>query len=60
MLNRIYLTLGIAVLAAYGLAAFTGWEFTSPQRQNLPADVRSAPGGYRAFHFWHSGFRGGK
>jgi len=26
----------------------------------LPADVRNSPGGYRSFHFWHSGYHGGK
>ena len=26
----------------------------------IPASVRSSPGGYRSFHFWHSGYQGGK
>ena len=26
----------------------------------IPASVRSSPGGYRSYHFWHSGYAGGK
>jgi hypothetical protein len=26
----------------------------------IPASVRSSPGGYRSFAFWHSGYEGGK
>jgi hypothetical protein len=60
MLSKIYLLLGAGVLLLYGLAAWSGWELSTSQRQVLPADVRNAPGGYRSFHFWHSGYRGGK
>jgi hypothetical protein len=60
MLHRIYIATGIGILGFYSLSAFNGWEFATPPRENLPADVRSSPGGYRAFHFWHSGYRGGK
>jgi len=60
MLTKFYLILGIVIMAAYGLIAFTGKEFGDPERQQVPADVRQSPGGYRSFHFWHSGYRGGK
>ncbi len=60
MLHRIYLTTGFGILAFYTISAWQGWEFGTPPRENLPADVRSSPGGYRSYHFWHSGFRGGK
>ncbi|HKG23058.1 MAG TPA: hypothetical protein VKC34_14260 [Blastocatellia bacterium] len=60
MLSKFYLLMGIAVLALYGIVAFKGVEFGDPQRQRVPADVRESPGGYRSFHFWHSGYRGGK
>ena len=46
--------------------ALTGWRMdTVSNKQHLtPGDhthsVRSSPGGYRSFHFWHSGFSGGK
>lgn len=26
----------------------------------VPASVRTSPGGYRSYHFWHSGLHGGK
>jgi hypothetical protein len=52
--------IGIVILAVYGLVAFTGKEFGDPERQRVPPDVRQSPGGYRSFHFWHSGYRGGK
>jgi hypothetical protein len=60
MLSRLYLVLGVIIIAAYGVIAFTGKEFGDPERQQVPADVRQSPGGYRSFHFWHSGYRGGK
>ena len=60
MLTRFYLIIGIAILAAYSFIAFTGKEFGDPERERVPADVRQSPGGYRSFHFWHSGYRGGK
>ena len=34
--------------------------FASGEHVTVPASVRSSPGGYRSFHFWHSGFHGGK
>lgn len=60
MLSKFYLFVGIGVLALYGIVAFRGMEFGDSQRQRVPADVRESPGGYRSFHFWHSGYRGGK
>jgi hypothetical protein len=60
MLSKLYLALGTGVLLLYGFAAWSGWELSTSPRQVLPADVRNAPGGYRSFHFWHSGYRGGK
>jgi hypothetical protein len=60
MLRRIYLPIGIGILLLYGVAAFTGWEPGTPQRETIPGDVRNSPGGYRSFHFWHSGYHGGK
>ena len=60
MLSKFYLLFGVAVLALYVTAAWSGWEIDSSPRQILPADVRNSPGGYRSFHFWHSGYHGGK
>ena len=60
MLGKLYLVLGGGVLLLYVVAAAAGWELSTSPRQVLPADVRNSPGGYRSFHFWHSGYRGGK
>jgi hypothetical protein len=58
MLSRIYLVIGILIIALYGWVAFTGKEFGDPEREKIPADVRQSPGGYRSFHV--SGYHGGK
>jgi hypothetical protein len=60
MLRRFYVVTSVVLLLGYMAAAFSGWELGSPRRQFVPADVRSSPGGYRSFHFWHYGYRGGK
>ena len=59
-MKKLYLVLGSLVILFYGVASFQGWEFGTSGREVIPADVRSSPGGYRSFHFWHSGFHGGK
>jgi hypothetical protein len=48
------------VIAGYAVVAFGGREFGEPQRDEIPASVRASPGGYRSYHFWHSGYHGGK
>ena len=40
--------------------AYAEYEPGSPAREEIPASVRSSPGGYRSFHFWHTGYNGGK
>lgn len=59
-LNRIGLALGALLIAVYAGVAFTGMEFGDSERERIPPDVRTSPGGYRSFHFWHSGYHGGK
>jgi hypothetical protein len=54
------LVLGVLVIVGYAYAATTGWEPAEPQRDEVPATVRASTGGYRSFHFWHSGYHGGK
>ncbi|HMG35657.1 MAG TPA: hypothetical protein VKM94_17100 [Blastocatellia bacterium] len=60
MLSKIYLILGIVLIAGYALFTITGREFGDPQKQKMPADVRQSPGGYRSFHVFAPGYRGGK
>lgn len=52
--------LGAVMVALVALQALTKWEPGTPERDTLPASVRSSPGGYRSYHFWHSGYHGGK
>jgi hypothetical protein len=48
------------ITTGYAAAAFTDYEPDAPERDEVPASVRSSPGGYRSFHTWHSGYHGGK
>ena len=59
-LVRIYAALGVLVLLVYFVAGLLGWSVDSEERDALPLSVRQAPGGYRSYHLWHSGFQGGK
>jgi len=52
--------LSFGVVGGYGAMAFTQKELGTPERDEIPASVRSSPGGYRSYHFWHSGYHGGK
>ena len=51
-----------AILGAFALAEQRGLTLGGPDRRAPPApvSVRSSPGGYRSYHFWHTGFHGGK
>ncbi len=51
---------GVLTVGGYAVVAMTGWTPAQPARDEVPASVRSSPGGYRSYHFWHSGYRGGK
>jgi hypothetical protein len=62
-LSRIAIVIGVfgtLVVGGYTAIAATGYEPAAPKRDEIPASVRSSPGGYRTFHFWHSGYHGGK
>lgn len=56
----VFAVLGTLVVGTYSAIAFSGYEPGSPKRDEIPASVRSSPGGYRTYHFWHSGYHGGK
>jgi hypothetical protein len=55
-----FAVLGTVIVGGYGAMAFTGYEIGAPARDEVPSSFRSSPGGYRTFHFWHSGYHGGK
>ena len=51
----------VLTVGGYTALAFTQRELAGePERDEIPASVRSSHGGYRSFHFWHSGYHGGK
>lgn len=60
MLKRVYVVLSAFFIGAYLFSFWSGWELQSARKQMLPAGVRQSPGGWRSFHFWHTGYRGGK
>lgn len=60
LLARIWAGIVVVAVGGYIAAAVMGWDFRTTERDTVPTTVRSAPGGYRSFHFWHSGFHGGK
>lgn len=60
MLAKGYTVFGACCLILYAATWMFGWEFGHAKSQIVPATVRSSPGGYRSFHFWHSGYHGGK
>ena len=51
---------GALAVGGYSALAFTDYEPGDPERDEIPASIRSSPGGYRSYHFWHSGYHGGK
>lgn len=55
----IYIVASLATLGGWLVAAKSGWSPSEPEYV-LPPSVRQSPGGYRSFHFWHSGFQPGK
>jgi hypothetical protein len=60
MLQKLYLLTSAGIVGVWLVAALGGSEWGNPPREEIPASVRSAPGGYRSFHFWHAGYHGGK
>jgi hypothetical protein len=51
---------GALVLLLYFAAGISGWSVEEEERAAIPPSVRQAPGGYRSYHLWHSGYQGGK
>ncbi len=59
-MRTIYWLSSAGMLLLYGSASAFGWGFAPAPREKLEGDPRQSPGGYRSYHMWHSGFRGGK
>ena len=54
------IAISVVVLGGYTAMAVTQRELGEPDREEVPKSVRASPGGYRSYHFWHSGYHGGK
>lgn len=59
-LMKAYVGFGALVLGGFVLAGVLGWELSGGTRDQAPGSARQSPGGYRSYHFWHSGYHGGK
>jgi len=58
VLKKLYTVFGVGVISLYTVGALFGWEIGGSSRRQVPPDARQ--NGYRSFHFWHYGLRGGK
>jgi hypothetical protein len=59
-LVRFYKAVVVVSVGVYAWAGVTGYRWGDNEREKIDPSVRSSPGGYRSFHFWHTGFHGGK
>ena len=50
----------VLVVGGYTAVAVTQRELSTVEKDEIPGSVRSSPGGYRSYSFWHSGYHGGK
>lgn len=60
MYNKFYIAMATLILLGYAACEGKGMVLGGKDPQFIPADARQAAGGYRSFHFWHSGYQGGK
>jgi hypothetical protein len=59
-LAAVAVAISVLVLGGYSALAITQKELGDEERDEIPSSVRSSPGGYRSYSFWHSGYHGGK
>ena len=60
VLPAILFGFGVLVLGGYSALAVTQYELGKQEHDSIPSSVRSSPGGYRSYSFWHTGYHGGK
>ena len=58
--STLVLVFAVLVLGGYTALAVTQHELKDGEKDEIPGSVRSSPGGYRSYSFWHSGYHGGK
>ena len=60
MFSIIAIAFTTLVIGGYAGLAYTQRELGAQERDEIPASVRTSPGGYRSYAFWHTGYHGGK
>lgn len=50
----------LVIVGGYGVLAYTQRELGNEEHDAIPSSMRSTPGGYRSYSYWHSGYHGGK
>ena len=48
------------IVAGYVVLASSQRELGTEEHDAIPSSMRSTPGGYRSYSYWHSGYHGGK
>lgn len=56
----IVIAMCVVIVGGYTFFAFTQRELGGDDRDEIPSSMRSTPGGYRSYSYWHSGYHGGK
>lgn len=59
MLRKVYVAFASLTLAVYGGIAFTGFEFGTPEREPVSAELRGTHG-YRTHYIFMPGHQHGK
>ncbi|NVB84144.1 MAG: hypothetical protein HOV81_37560 [Kofleriaceae bacterium] len=59
-LTGLTIALCVAILGGYTALAYSQRELGHEDRDEIPSGMRSTPGGYRTYSYWHSGYHGGK
>ncbi len=58
---QLFAVIAAGLVGGYVYLGMAGIELgTSGDKDVVPPTVRTSPGGYRSFAFWHSGYEGGK
>jgi hypothetical protein len=59
-MTRFATVFAVVVVSTWAVMQWRGVNLLpTTEHSQVPADVRSSPGGYRSYHTYH-GFRGGK
>jgi hypothetical protein len=59
-LTFVAVAVSVLIVGGYAALAVSQRELGTVDKDEIPGSVRSSPGGYRSYSFWHSGYHGGK